>query len=430
MRADYIEQPHDLEENGRVLVREREILTTASAGMPIKVPTVKDYEERASDIIPGPLFRVTLGHEDSTTKNNLQAFTRVKFRPRVLVDVSRRRQGTAALGQPISFPVMIAPAGTNMRVHPDGELASARAAGDAGTLFVLSHAASYSIEEVARVATGPLWFQVYALRDREVVARAVRRAEAAGYKAIVLTVDHPGVRSREREDQFSQTITALRRLGNLDDFARQRLGIADQPLAIWNAIKWHDPSLSWKDLEWFRSLTSLPLIVKGIQFGDDALRCVDAGVAGLIVSNHGGHQLPDARGTLEVLPEVVRAVGDRLEVYLDGGVRTGADVLKSLALGAKGVFIGRPVFWGLSVDGELGVRRILAILRHELDTVMAYCGVTDVNAIDPDLIASAASDSGASVVEDLCRLADLHKKGYLSRVEFDAAKARVLAALR
>ena len=210
----------------------------------------------------------------------------------------------------------------------------------------LSTASSYSIEEVAEVATGPLWFQLYFFKDRELTEILVRRAQKAGYSALMLTVDNLGARSTERENRYAYTLDAERILKNF-------VGIELPDLPNRNNFgDMFESALNWSDLEWLRSLTSMPIVIKGIQTSEDARLCAEYGVEGLVVSNHGGHALEGAGGTIQMLPEVVEAAGDRVEVYIDGGIRRGTDVLKCLALGAKAVFVGRPIFWGLSVGGE------------------------------------------------------------------------------
>ncbi len=387
--------------------------------------TSPDYEARARETMPKALFDRLFGTYGApimtSNTNNLAAFEALKLRPRVLADVSHRNLSTEVLGHEINFPVMLAPTGTHQRAHPQGELAAAQAAGSAGTIMGLSTASSYSIEEVAEVATGGLWFQLYFFRDRELTEILVRRAQQAGYSALMLTVDNLGARSRERESRYAYTLEAERILKNFVGIELPNLPNRD------NFGDSFESALNWSDLEWLRSLTSMPLVIKGIQTAEDARLCAEHGVEGLIVSNHGGHALEGTSGTVELLPEVVDAVGDRAEVFLDGGVRRGTDVLKSLALGAKAVFIGRPIFWGLSVNGETGVRHILDILRDELDVAMGLCGQTDVKKVDRSLVVGPDSrSSGDGVIDQLERLARLLEQGYLTRDEFETQKAKLL----
>lgn len=391
----------------------------------IPLLTVPDYEARARDTMPRALFDRLFGTYGApdwvTNTNNVAAFNAIKLRPRVLVNVSHRDLSTEVLGQKIGFPVMLAPAGTHQRAHPQGELASARAAGAVGTIMGLSTASSYSIEEVAEAATGPLWFQLYFFRDRELTEILVRRAQRAGYNALMLTVDNLGARSREREYRYAYTLQAERTLKNFVGIELPNLPTRD------NFGDSFESALNWSDLEWLRSITPMPLVIKGIQTAEDARLCVENGADALIVSNHGGHALQGTKGTIEMLPEVADAVGDRVEVFLDGGIRRGTDVLKSLALGAKAVFIGRAIFWGLSVDGEAGVRRVLEILRDELDVAMGLSGVTDVKNVDRSLVVEPNGGRyGDNMVGQLERLARLLEQGYLTREEFDTLKVKLL----
>ena len=387
--------------------------------------TVPDYEARARQTMPTALFDRLFGAYGGPTMlsntNNLRAMDSVKLRPRVLADVSHRELSTEVLGNRISLPVMLAPTGTHQRAHPEGELASTKAAGGAGTILSLSTAASYSIEEVAEVATGPLWFQLYFFKDRELTEILVRRAQDAGYQALVLTVDNLGARSTEREQRYAYTLQAERILKNFVGIELPNLPTRDNFGASFES------ALHWSDLEWLRSLTTMPLVIKGIQTAEDARLCAENGVEGLVVSNHGGHALDGTEGTIDMLPEVVDAVGDRLEVYVDGGIRHGSDVLKCLALGAKAAFVGRPIFWGLSVNGQDGLSHILEIFRDELDVAMGLCGLTDVKNASPSLVSRLNGRSrGDGVIGSLERLVELLEQGYIDRNEFDSLKAKLL----
>ena len=386
---------------------------------------VLDYEARASEIIPSALFNRWFGTYRApdwiTNTNNLDAFQATKLRPRVLAGIGTRDVSTKVLGQDITLPVMLAPSGFHQRTHPDGELASVRAAGSAGTIMCLSTASTYSIEEVAEASSGPIWFQLYFLRQREVTETLVRRAEEAGYTALVVTVDNLPARSRERDTRYAYQVPAERVLKNFEG-----TDLWDSP----TRYAMHDSyemAIAWSDMEWLRTITSMPLVIKGIQTAEDARLCVEHGMDGLIVSNHGGHSLEGSTGSIAVLPEVVDAVGGRTEVYMDGGVRRGVDVLKALALGARAVFIGRPVFWGLAIDGEAGVRHVLDILKDELDIAMGLCGVGSVAEAHRDMVVPAGQSTG-DPIDRLERLAGLVDRGYLTRTEFDTQKARILGS--
>jgi isopentenyl diphosphate isomerase/L-lactate dehydrogenase-like FMN-dependent dehydrogenase len=356
-----------------------------------------DYEQRARELLHPGAWNTLLGDygapDWTTLTNNIAGFDAFDLRPRVLVDVSRRDLATSILGHNVSLPVLISPSGQHQRWTAEGELATARAADSAGTIMALSTASSYSIEEVAAATTGTLFFQLYWMRDRRVTELFVRRAEAAGYRAIMVTVDIPGPRSSERDVRYSWDLGAeadnspnlehtrmLRNFREIDLPGFEQITRANFHTSI-------DDSLTWRDLEWLRTITPLPIVIKGIQSAEDARLCAEHGVDGLVVSNHGAFALEGARATVAALPEVVEGAGGTVEVYLDGGVRRGTDVLKCLALGAKGVFIGRAAIWGLIVAGDAGARHVVEILRSELDRAMAFCGVADVKEVSQSLIA-------------------------------------------
>jgi 4-hydroxymandelate oxidase len=399
--------------------------------------SVRDYERRARELMPRGVWNALFGDYGAedwiANTNNIDGFDAFTLRPRVMVDVSRRDLATTMLGSDVSLPVAITPSGHHQRWHADGELATTRAAGVAGALMCLSTSSSFSIEEVAAVATGPLWYQLYWLRQRPFTEMLVRRAEDAGYRAIVITVDAPASRSRERdvrhkwdlavESDLAATLEKERMLRNF--FGQEHLGLPLPDQADFNAN--FDDSLTWRDLEWLRGLTPLPIVIKGVQTAEDARLCVEHGVDGVTVSNHGAFALEAARSTVETLPEVVAAVDGRAEVYLDGGVRKGIDVLKCLALGARAVFVGRAQLCGLTVAGEDGVLRVLEIFRHELSRAMAFCGVADVKEVPRELVTrSGPPTAPPDVVGTLERLTRLRDRGALSEQEFAAAKALVL----
>jgi 4-hydroxymandelate oxidase len=303
---------------------------------------------------------------------NQSAFERWALRPRVLVDVSRIDTTVSVLGAPASLPLLIAPSGLHDMSHPDAELATARAARAEDTVMVLSAATSRPMAEVrAAAGNGTTWFQFYWGEDRDRARSLVRMAQDEGCEALVLTVDMPvrpvlGGRLRSGVEAVSglRPMYVLPRGAHIGDGA-------------WD----HDPRLTWSDLAWLRDQTSLPLVLKGIMTREDTTLAVEHGVDAIIVSNHGGRALDTPRGTLDALPEVVEAAQGRLEVYLDGGVRRGHDVVVALALGARAVLIGRPVTWGLAVDGEDGVRRVVDILRRELVSTMGMIGAASASDI-------------------------------------------------
>jgi isopentenyl diphosphate isomerase/L-lactate dehydrogenase-like FMN-dependent dehydrogenase len=320
---------------------------------------------------PGAFGYVAGGVGDETTlRENRMAFARWRLRPRVLVDVAAVDLATTLLGQPVAMPIGLAPTARQRLGHPEGECAVARAAAAAGVLQVVSTMSSDSLETIACAADGLRWFQLYVHKDRGVTRSLVERAAAAGYRAIVLTVDFPvsGRRERELRDGFELE------WGGLGNFPELGGGVEFLPLM--NAL--HDQRLAWTDLAWVRDLSPLPLVVKGILTAEDAQLAVEHGAAAVLVSNHGGRQLDRSPATLDVLPEIVETVGGRAETYLDGGVRRGVDVLVALALGARAVFIGRPHFFALAIGGEAGVAQMLGCLRDELENAMQLLGTTRV----------------------------------------------------
>jgi isopentenyl diphosphate isomerase/L-lactate dehydrogenase-like FMN-dependent dehydrogenase len=327
------------------------------------------------------------GAEDELTlRENRAAYGRIKLRPRMLVGVGQIELATTVLGISISLPVMVPPMAFHGMAHPDGEVATARGAGAAGTLMVVSTPSNRSLEEVAAAATGPLWFQLYVYKDRDVSASLVRRAEAAGYRALVWTVDFPVAGRREADERNGFGLPPHLRQGNFTGRDEVRpTAPGGSGLARVVAAE-YDRSLTWDALAWLRSLTRIPIVVKGILTAEDATRAVEHGADAIAVSNHGGRQLDTAVATIEALPEVVEAVAGRCEVYVDGGIRRGTDVLKALALGARAVFVGRPVLWGLAVSGAEGVQRVLELLRHELEVDMALAGCPTPESTDRSLV--------------------------------------------
>ena len=343
-----------------------------------------DYEARAKLALPHDSWDfIDAGAMDEfTTKRYGSAFDQLTIRPRFMRSVEERKIATTMLGTDISMPVFVCPAGSHGIAHPDAEVATARAAGRSNTLMMLSTASNSSMEEVAEAATGPLWFQLYH-RGAALTEMLVHRAEAAGFKAIVLTVDTPVPSPKERDlhNQFERKLE----LGNLRDSGLSRSEISgtdDTP--GWDVSR-ADP-ITWKDLEWLRSLTPLPLVLKGVRVAEDAKIAAESGVEGILVSTHGGRQLDQTMSSVEMVPEIVDAVKGNCEVYLDSGVRRGSDVLKALALGVKAVGIGRPLFWGLATEGEDGVHNILELLREEVGRVMDFCGQSDVADLESALI--------------------------------------------
>jgi 4-hydroxymandelate oxidase len=330
---------------------------------------------------------------ERTVADNLAAWSRLRLRPRVLRDVGEVSTATTLLGSEVPTPLMVAPMAYHRMVHPDGEAASAAAAGAAGALYVLSTQATMSVEEVAAAAPDAVrWFQVYVVRDRGWTAELVARAAAAGYRALVLTVDVPllGRRLRDLRNDF-RLPTGLKPANAPPVAAVRQRELAADVLA---QVGQFDPGLTPDTVGWLAERSGLPVVVKGVLRGDDAVACLEAGAAGVVVSNHGGRQLDTAVATADALPEVVAAVGDRAEVYVDGGVRRGTDVVKALALGARAVLVGRPVLWGLAAGGAAGAERLLSGLAADLRLAMALCGAVDVGRLTPDLVAGPGGQPG------------------------------------
>ena len=325
--------------------------------------------------------------DEITLKRTRAAFDSIMLRPRVLVDIDHVDLRTTVLGQPIDFPIMCDPAGWHGRAHADAELATARAAGSVGTAMILSSGSTFTLEEVSQAATGPIWFQEFLFKDRGRTKMMAQRAEEAGYSALCLTLDSTVRAKRERNIRNRYSAPTSPNYADLELSESSYSLSSDAPRGV-NALV--DRSATWPYLDWLAANTSLPLLVKGIMTAEDARLCVEHGVKALIVSNHGARQLDTTFATIEVLPEVVDAVDGRLEVYLDGGIRRGTDVLKALALGARAVLIGRPMFWGLAVDGEAGLRSVLEILRDELCMAMGMCGRPTIDSIDMSLLGTVS----------------------------------------
>lgn len=319
-------------------------------------------------------------NDEVTLRENRAAFERIQIRPRVLVDVSQISMATTLLGTPVAMPICVAPSAMHGAACEDGECATARAAGALGTLMAVSTESTRTLEDIAREATGPLWFQLYfSSSTRGHAERLVNRAEAAGYQAIVLTVDSSRWGQKERHARSEATFE-WPPSGNF----------TQDPLPEQNEDEADGAAITWADIEWLRSITALPLVLKGILTAEDAHQCAEHGIAGILVSNHGGRQLDTVAATIEALPEVVEAVSGQCEVYLDGGVRRGTDALKALALGARAVFVGRPVLWGLAAAQVEGAQHVLELLRDELELAMALGGRPALADIDATVVRTRA----------------------------------------
>jgi 4-hydroxymandelate oxidase len=350
-----------------------------------------DLDERAREQMTQGHYDYVAGGADDELSNrrNRLDFERIELRPRYPVDVSHVDTATTVLGEEITLPVMLAPTAGHKLCCPDGELATARGAAGAGTMMILSTLSTVAMEEVAAETTGPKWFQLYVYKDKGVTRQLVQRAEASGYKALCLTVDVPVIGNRERDLRNAFSFTKQFPLANFAGMQLENMPVGvvneESGLGAYIASKW-DPGLTWDDFAWFRSITKLPIVIKGILTAEDAKLAVEHGVEGIVVSNHGGRQLDSVASGIAALPEVVEAVDGRCEVLVDGGVRRGTDVLKALALGARAVLIGRPYVWGLAIGGEEGVSAVLETLRRELSNAMALSGRPSIESVDRSLV--------------------------------------------
>ncbi|KAL5977183.1 Lactoylglutathione lyase [Asimina triloba] len=364
----------------------------------MEITNVSQYQPLAKERLPKMVYDYyASGAEDQwTLQENELAFRRILFRPRILIDVTRIDMNTTVLGYKISMPIMVAPTAMQKMAHPEGEYATARAASAAGTIMTLSSWSTSSVEEVASTGPGIRFFQLYVYKDRNVVAQLVRRAERAGFKAIALTVDTPRLGRREADIRNRFTLPPHLTLKNFEGLDLGKMDKSnDSGLASYVAGQ-IDQSLSWKvcmvenqfifldvaqDVKWLQTITSMPILVKGVLTAEDTRIAIQTGAAGIIVSNHGARQLDYSPATVSALEEVVRAAQGRVPVFVDGGIRRGTDVFKALALGASGIFIGRPVVFSLAVDGEAGVRKVLQMLRDEFELTMALNGCTSLKEI-------------------------------------------------
>lgn len=344
---------------------------------------------------------------ESTFRDNEAAFSRIKLRQKILVDMEGRNLSTKMIGEDVAMPVALAPTGLTGMQYPDGEIHAALAAEAFGVPFCLSTMSVCSIEDVAQNTTRPFWFQLYVMKDKDYISRLIQRAKTAGCSALVLTLDLQimGQRHKDIKNGLSTppkpTLTNLINIATKPRWAIGMLGTKRRNfgnivghvkgldnmtnLAQWTASQF-DPTLDWDDVQWIKDQWGGKLVLKGIMDADDAELAVKSGADALIVSNHGGRQLDGAAASLDVLPEIVDRVGDDIEVWMDGGIRSGQDVIKATALGAKGTMIGRAFLYGLGAMGAEGVTRCLEVISNELDLTMAFCGLKDINLVDESII--------------------------------------------
>ena len=383
--------------------RQQQIYTLGLAGGSLSIPiSLSLLEQKAKEMLPPPAFDYVAGGAggEDTVRANREAFYRWRIVPRMLRDVSQRDLSVELFGAQLPAPVILGPVGVQGILHPEGELASARAAAALGLPFTLSTAASRSIEDVAQAAdtagNGVRWFQLYWGKNPDLTASMLQRAERSGYQALVVTLDTNMLAWRERDLQHAYLPFILGQgLSNYFSDPVFRALLAQPPeqnpaaaIQLWSGL-FSNTALTWSDISFLRKHTSLPIILKGILHPHDAAHALDAGVDGMIVSNHGGRQVDGAIATLDALPAIVREVNGRIPVLIDGGIRRGSDVFKALALGARAVLLGRLYTWGLAVAGEQGVRDVVLNLLADLDLTLALSGHTSYRSLD----ACALSDS-------------------------------------
>jgi lactate 2-monooxygenase len=361
----------------------------------------EELERRAEEALDDRAVAYVFGGAGSedTMRANLEAFRRWRIVPRVLRDLAVRDLSVEVVGTSMPAPVLLAPVGVQTLLHPEGELASARAAGGVGLPFITSTAAAHSLEQIAEAnGDGPRWYQLYWPNDDELAASLIHRAEAAGYTALVLTVDNylPGWKPRDLQQAYLPFLEGIGIAQYLSDPVFQagleRSPEEDMGAAVGRFLGvFANPGLTWDRLEWLRDTTSLPIVLKGILHPEDARQARERGVDGIVVSNHGGRQIDGAIASLEALPGILDEVGDGMAVLLDSGIRSGADAFKALALGADAVLVGRPYLWGLALDGQRGVETVLRCLLAELDLTMTLSGFTGIQEIDSGALRPAAT---------------------------------------
>jgi 4-hydroxymandelate oxidase len=349
--------------------------------------TVDDFRRIAQTRLPRPTYEyIRDGSADGyTLRANIDDLQQIKLLPPLLRGVSQPDLSTTVLGRKVSLPVLLAPVGGVGMFHPDGALAAARAAHAAGTVVGVSSSAFHPVEAIGAAAPGPKWYQLYLPKDRGVAKRLVERVERSGFDAIILTVDQGEWKDGDRRNNFSvprdMLIRHLREIG----FDQINERMSDAEITAFNLQAW-DLAMTWDVFAWLRSVTKLPLIIKGVLRPDDARKAVELGLDGIVVSNHGGRRLDGMPSSIRMLPGVVDAVGGRAEVYMDSGIRRGTDVLKALALGARAVLIGRAYAWGLAADGENGVRSVLELFRQETALALASCGCATIKDLNRELL--------------------------------------------
>jgi L-lactate dehydrogenase (cytochrome) len=373
------------------------------------ITTIEDLRVLAKKRVPRMFYDYADAGSwtESTYRANEEDFGKIKFRQRVAVNLENRSLRSTMIGQDVAMPVALAPTGLTGMQHPDGEILAARAAEKFGVPFTLSTMSICSIEDVAANTTKPFWFQLYVMKDRPFIERLIDRAKAAKCSALVLTLDLQVLGQRHKDIRNGMTAPPKMTMANIVNLmtkpawclgmlGTRRRGFGNiighasavsdmSSLSAWTSQQF-DPAMSWADVEWVKQRWGGKLIIKGIMDVEDAKLAANSGADALIVSNHGGRQLDGAQSSIGALPAIVEAVGKQIEVHMDGGIRSGQDVIRALALGAKGVYIGRPFLYGLGAGGEAGVAKCLDIIRNELDLTMAFCGLRDVNQVDKNIL--------------------------------------------
>lgn len=356
--------------------------TTVRKFFDIKEIEVSALHHLSSDVYD--FFSGGAGDED-TLHQNIVSFDKIKVLPRVLRNVESRSLATIVLGNEIAFPLLIAPMAFQKLAHPDGEIAVAKGAHEANVLMTLSTLSTSSFEQVKCVGQMPIWFQLYIYKDREITKNLIQQAEQCGFNGLVLTVDAPLYGKRKREIVNPLRLTKQIQLDNLQK-AGLDLNAIDLPQLAPYLASLLDPSITWKDIEWIRSISSLPIILKGVMNPRDVEIAHEYNIDALIISNHGGRQFDSALSAIEALLAISEVNAGKTELILDGGIRRGSDILKAIALGAKAVMVGRPILWGLAAGGVEGVTRVLSILKSELDMAMALCGCKSIEEVNKDIL--------------------------------------------
>ena len=382
---------------GSALVSAQQSAVPAAAKPAAKLPatpaprtlaTVSDFEPLAKQRMSHMAYEYVSGGagDEITLRDNIQAYERLRLHPRVLVDVSQLDTRTTVLGQPLDFPILMAPTAYHRIMHPEGELATVRGAAKAGAQMIASSFATTTIEDMSRAAKSPLWFQLYCVRDRGFTKNLVQRAENAGCRALFITVDTPVTGNRHRETRVGFALPPGIDRANYRDLGGTASTTSHRPSEreIYSVVL--DPTLTWKEIEWIRSFARVPVVIKGVLSPLDATKALSTGVAAIAVSNHGARNLDTVPATIDALPRIAGAVKGELPLFVDGGVRRGTDVLKALALGASAVLVGRPYLYGLAAQGADGVSTVMTMLRTEFEMAMALAGRRTIKEIDRSVL--------------------------------------------